>query len=129
MVPKGSKLYSILHLKCPRCHEGDFLEAHPYNLSNFNKVKERCPKCQLKYSMEPSFYYGSMYVSYAVGVAIAISVFVLTLIFRVDFSVGLLFGLIVAVLVLLMPYIGAVSKSIWANIFFKYDKTMAKRVK
>lgn len=129
MLPRGSKLYSILYLKCPRCHDGDFLEAHPYNLSNFNKVKAKCPKCQLKYSIEPSFYYGSMYVSYAVGVAIAIAVYVLTLIFGMQPSVGGLFGLIVAVLVLLMPYIGAVSKSIWANIFFKYDKTMAERIK
>lgn len=129
MFGKGSKLYSILFLKCPRCHGGEFLEAHPYNLGNFNKVRQRCPKCQLKYSLEPSFYYGSMYVSYAVGVAIAITVYVLTLIFRLELSVGALFGSIVVVLVLLMPYIGAVSKSIWANIFFKYDKAMAKRVK
>jgi uncharacterized protein (DUF983 family) len=129
MFRKGSKLYSILYLKCPRCHDGEFLEAHPYVLGNFNKVKKRCPKCQLKYSLEPSFYYGSMYVSYAVGVAISITVYVLTLIFGLELSVAALFGLIVAVLVLLMPYIGAVSKSIWANIFFKYDKTMAERIK
>ena len=129
MFSQGSKLFSILFLKCPRCHKGDFLEAHPYNLGKFNKVKKSCPKCQLKYSLEPSFYYGSMYVSYAVGVAIAITVYVLTLIFGVQTSMVTLFALIVAVLVVLMPYIGAVSKSIWANIFFKYDKAMAERSK
>lgn len=129
MFRKGSKLYSILFLKCPRCHEGGFLESHPYHLSKFNKVKKSCPECQLKYSIEPSFYYGSMYVSYGVGVAVAIAVYVLTLIFQWKASVGELFVTIVAVLVLLMPYIGAVSKSIWANIFFKYDKSILKRMK
>lgn len=129
MFGKGSKLYSILFLKCPRCHEGEFLEANPYKLSNFNKVKERCPKCNLKYSIEPSFYYGSMYVSYGVGVAVAVAVYVLTLIFGVDLSILGLFGLIVGVLVLAMPWIAAISKSIWANFFFQYDKEIAEKVK
>lgn len=129
MFNKGSKLYSILFLKCPRCHEGAFLEANPYKLSNFNKVKERCPKCELKYSLEPSFYYGSMYVSYGVGIAVAVAVYVLTLIFGFELNLAQVFGLIVTTLVLAMPWIAAVSKSIWANIFFKFDKKVAEQVK
>ncbi|MRI02444.1 DUF983 domain-containing protein [Kriegella sp. EG-1] len=129
MFGKGTKLYSILFLKCPRCHEGDFLEANPYVLSQFNKVKERCDKCGLKYSIEPSFYYGSMYVSYAVGIAVAVAIFVLTLIFNLNLRPLELFIAIVIGLILSMPYIGAVSKSIWANIFFKYDKAVAQKNK
>lgn len=129
MFGKESKLYSILFLKCPRCHKGAFLEANPYNLGKFNKVKKRCPKCELKYSIEPSFYYGSMYVSYGVGIAVAVAVYVLTLIFGLDLNPLTLFITIVVSLVLAMPYIGAVSKSIWANIFFKYDKKIAESVK
>lgn len=127
MIGNGSKLYSILFLKCPRCHKGDFLEAHPYKLRNFNKVKERCPHCDLKYSIEPSFYYGSMYVSYAVGIAVAVAVFVLTLLFGLELGPMPLFIAIVATLVIAMPYIAAVSKSIWANIFFKFDGEIAKK--
>lgn len=129
MVGKGSKLYSILFMKCPRCHQGRFLENHPYNLSSMNKVKDSCPSCGLKYMMEPSFYYGSMYVSYAVGVAVAMAVYVLIYISGLDLGVGGIFGVIVAALVLLMPYIGAVSKSIWANFFFKYDEAVARKVR
>ena len=128
MLKRGSKLYSILFLKCPRCQKGDFFEANPYKLSNFNKVKERCPKCQLKYSMEPSFYTGSMYVSYGVGIAVAVAVYVLTLIFGLKLKIGTLFILIVIALVLAMPWIAAVSKSIWANIFFTYDEEIAKKI-
>ncbi|MFK7811592.1 MAG: DUF983 domain-containing protein [Maribacter sp.] len=129
MLGKGSKLYSILLLNCPRCHQGDFLEANPYKLSNFNKVKERCPKCELKYSLEPSFYTGSMYVSYGVGIATAVAVYAFTLIFRLELKLSTLFILIVVALILTGPWIAAVSKSIWANIFFKYNKEIAEQVK
>ena len=27
MIKKGTKLYSILKLKCPHCHEGEFFEG------------------------------------------------------------------------------------------------------
>ncbi len=129
MLGKGSKLYSILFLKCPRCHEGAFLQGHPYNLGKINRVRETCPKCGLKYKIEPSFYYGSMYVSYAVGVAVAVAVYMLLLIFGLELSIGAIFGTIVGALVLLMPWIGAVSKSIWANFFFKFDKEEALKAK
>jgi len=129
MFGKGSKLYSILFLKCPRCHEGAFLENHPYNLSSMNSVRDTCPKCGLKYKMEPSFYFGSMYTSYGVGVALAVAVYVLTLLLGFDLGIAGIFGVIIATLVLLMPYIGAISKSIWANFFFKYDGEIAQKAK
>ena len=120
MLPKGSKLYSIIFLSCPRCHKGKFFEANPYKLSNFNKVKE--------YSIEPSFYTGSMYVSYAVGIAVAVATYVLILLFGLNLSLPTLFITIVVVLILTMPWIAAVSKSIWANMFFKYDKEIAQKI-
>ena len=125
---KKSILYSILFLKCPQCRQGEFLEANPYKISNMNKVKERCPKCDLKYSIEPSFYTGSMYVSYAVGIAIAVAAYIITLIFGLDFGpTGILLS-IIGSLFITMPYIGAVSKSIWAHFFFKYNTEIAKKV-
>ncbi|MFC3973482.1 DUF983 domain-containing protein [Maribacter sp. MAR_2009_72] len=91
-------------------------------------MKKHCPKCDLKYSIEPSFYTGSMYVSYAVGIAVAVAVYVLTLLFGLQTSIGTLFTLIVVALVLTMPWIAAVSKIIWANFFFKFDKKIAQNV-
>jgi uncharacterized protein (DUF983 family) len=125
---KKPKLYSILFLKCPQCRQGKFLEASPYKLSNANKVKESCPKCGLKYSMEPAFYTGAMYVSYGVGIAVAVATYLLTLIFGYDFGpTGILLSIIGALLIT-MPYIGAVSKAIWAHFFFKYNPEIAKKV-
>lgn len=124
----SSALYSILGLKCPRCRKGDFLESNPYQLTQFNKVKSHCPKCQLKYSIEPSFYTGSMYVSYGLGVALAIAVFVSSLLLNLQLSIFQQFIAIVVVLVFAMPYLGAVSKAIWAHFFFKFDKEIARQV-
>jgi hypothetical protein len=70
-----------------------------------------------------------MYVSYGVGVAVAVAVYLLILIFGLDLGIGGIFGSIVTALVLLMPYIGAVSKLIWANFFFSYDNTVARKAK
>ncbi len=122
-------IYSALFLKCPRCRQGKLLEASPYKVSNFNKVRNRCPKCNLKYAIEPSFFYGSMYVSYGVGVAIAVATFMIMLILGVADNPLLIFVAIVLVLAISFPYIGAVSKSIWAHIFIKYDAEIAAKVK
>ncbi len=78
--------------------------------------------------MEPSFYTESMYVSYGVGIAVAVAAYVLTLIFGLQLKVSTLFAVIFVSLILAMPWIAAVSKSIWANIFFKFDKKIAQEV-
>ena len=63
---KDSKLYSILHFKCPFCHEGDFFLSHPYDLKHAGDLHEACPVCHRKYEKEPGFYYGAMFISYAI---------------------------------------------------------------
>ncbi|MGC6479816.1 MAG: DUF983 domain-containing protein [Flavobacteriaceae bacterium] len=128
MFSRGSKLYNILRLKCPRCQQGQFLESHPYRLSNLNRVKDSCPQCGLKYKIEPSFYYGSMYVSYALGVGLGIAIYIVIFLSGIQMSLLAIFGCIVAGLVVLMPWIGALSKSIWAHIFMSYDPQIAAEV-
>ncbi|MBT0606743.1 DUF983 domain-containing protein [Aequorivita echinoideorum] len=125
---KKSYLYSTLFLKCPQCRQGNLLTANPYKLSETNRVREKCPKCGLKFHIEPAFYTGSMYVSYAVGTAVAIAVFIITYFTGLAENPLAIFGYIVLGLFLLMPYIGAVSKSIWAHFFFKYNPEIAKKV-
>jgi hypothetical protein len=68
---KGTKLYSILGNKCPRCHEGDFfMTKNPYNLKKFDKMHERCSVCSEKFDKEPRFFYVAMQVNYALTVAV-----------------------------------------------------------
>jgi len=68
---------------------------------------------------QPSTYY---------GVAVAVAVYVLSLIFGLDFGPTEILVSIIVALVITMPYIGAVSKSIWAHFFFKYNAEIAEKV-
>jgi len=61
-------LINIFRLKCPVCGKGEFLESRPRLFFKIIRVRDRCSSCQTGLKIEPSFYYGSMYVSYALGV-------------------------------------------------------------
>jgi uncharacterized protein (DUF983 family) len=121
MFKKGQKLYSIFKMKCPKCHEGDlFKTSNPYKLSEMANMHDRCEHCGCNYHPEPSFYYGSMYVSYGYTVAVFVAVFVLG---KYVFGLGIP-GIVTAlaiVLVLVAPYLFRLSRATWANLFIKYQ--------
>jgi uncharacterized protein (DUF983 family) len=109
-------------MKCPQCQEGEFFVSHPYDLKRAGDIHVHCPNCGLKYSKEPGFYYGAMYVSYALGVALFVTLWVsMNLFFNIE-SAGIQISVIVAATLLLTPYLYALSKIIWANFFIKYDR-------
>lgn len=109
-------------MKCPRCQEGDFFVSHPYNLKKAGEIHANCSNCGLKYAKEPGFYYGAMYVSYAIGVAIFVALWVSFNLFFEQVDVFVQIGIIAITFLLLGPYIYALSKIIWANLFIKYEK-------
>lgn len=126
---KGTKLYSILKMKCPQCQEGDFFVGHPYKLSTMGEVKKRCPKCNQKFELETGFYQGSYYVSYALGVALFVTVVVLNYIFRETITPTSLMVSFVLALIVLLPLLYTLSKIIWATMFIKYDKNAISNYK
>lgn len=121
MFAKGSKLYSILKLKCPHCHEGEFfVERNPYVLTRIGDTLEKCPVCLRRYEPEPGFFYGAMYVSYGLGVALFITIYVATAVLYPQAEMWLYIALIFAGLLLLGPVLYVLSKIIYANLFFHY---------
>ncbi|NKI31726.1 DUF983 domain-containing protein [Croceivirga thetidis] len=125
MLKKGSKLYSILTGTCPKCHnESMYVHKNPYLFSQLFKMHERCSHCNTRYKIEPSFFYGAMYVSYGVGVAFAIAVFV-TCYLIIETSLKNSFIAIIITLVVLLPIIIRLSRNIWINLFIKYDSKAA----
>ena len=119
---KGNKLYSILTGTCPVCQEESmYKNDNPYHVSKLFDMHERCSNCHTKYKMEPSFFFGAMYVSYGVGIAFAVPAFVIPYFFL---NVSLLntFFIIVATLFVFLPLIVRLSRNIWVNLFFNYDK-------
>ncbi len=124
MLKKGSKLYSILTGTCPKCHqESMYASKNMYNPSQTIKMNERCSNCNTKYKIEPSFFYGAMYVSYGVGTAFAVAAFVISYL-MIGTSLKIAFISIVSTMILFMPVIMRISRNIWINLFFKYDPNM-----
>lgn len=123
MSIKGTKLYSVLHLKCPFCHEGDFFVGHPYDLRYAGDVLEECPVCHRKYEKEPGFYYGAMFVNYAIGIAFSLVCFGITWWIAPQLSIWGFMAVVVGLIILAAPYLYALSKIMWANIFFSYQGT------
>ncbi len=124
---KGTKIYSIFTGTCPVCHEGKMYQLkNPYRLSQTLKMHEHCGHCHTKYKIEPSFFYGAMYVSYGVGVAVAIATFVIAYLIL---GMGRFntFLTITITLVVLLPIILRLSRNIWINLFFKFDPKKATK--
>lgn len=127
MIRKGMKLYSILFGACPKCHkESMYVNKNPYVLSEALKMQETCSHCKTKYLIEPSFFYGSMYVSYAVGIAFAVAAFVISY-FMLGASKLIAFIAIIFTIIGFMPVIMRLSRNIWINLFISYDKSLTKK--
>lgn len=127
MLKKGSKLNSILTGSCPKCQEESMYEdKNPYHLSKLYDMHETCSHCGLQYQIEPSFFYGAMYVSYGLTVAIGVAAFIIA---KVFLGLGLVeaFIAIIIALVVLTPVTARLSRNIYINIFVHYDKNAAKK--
>ena len=127
MLRKGNKLYSIITGACPKCHEENmYINKNPYMLSKTLKMHERCSNCNTKYKIEPSFFYGSMYVSYGVGIAFAVAAFVISYGFL---GTSLMVGFIAIIITMIgfLPVILRLSRNIWINLFLNYDKSLSKK--
>ncbi|TXG36543.1 DUF983 domain-containing protein [Seonamhaeicola maritimus] len=127
MFKKGTKFYSIITGSCPKCHqESMYCNKNAYIIADTLKINECCSNCNTKYRIEPSFFYGAMYVSYAVGIAFAVAAFVISNLF-LNASLKVTFISIVGTLVVFMPIIMRLSRNIWINFFMHYDKDLVKK--
>ncbi len=120
ILKKGTKLYSILKNKCPKCNEGNFFEDNnPLHLKKVLKTNENCPSCGFKYVIEPSFFYGAMYVSYGLSVGISVVTFIILYALGLNL-IAIFIGIIIA-LIMFTPFTLRLARLIYINIFVKYD--------
>ncbi len=121
MLKKGSKLYSILTGTCPKCqNESMYLDKNPLHFNKILKMHENCSHCGLKYQIEPSFFYGAMYVSYGLNVAVGIAASIVSFILFGS-SLKVAFIAIIVSLILLFPFVLRWSRNIYINMFVSYD--------
>lgn len=123
MLKKGSKLYSILTGTCPKCqNENMYLDKNPLHFNKILKMHENCSHCGLKYQIEPSFFYGAMYVSYGLNVATGIAAFIISFVL-LGSSLKVAFIAIIVSLIVLFPFVLRWSRNIYINMFVSYDPT------
>ena len=127
MIKKGTKLYSIIYGSCPKCQEESmYMCKNPYILTNTLKIHQHCSHCKTRYRLEPSFFYGSMYVSYGVGIAFAVAAFVISNLI-LEANINVTFMSIIGTLVVFGPIIMRLSRNIWINLFIHFDKNWADK--
>lgn len=121
------KLPSILKMKCPACHKGNmFSQASLFPLKHLLDMPERCPVCTQRMELEPGFYFGTGYVSYALSIAVMTAVAVA---FEVlwgfsfkDDSVFWYLGIAVTLTILLQPWIMRLSRVLYLYLFVKFGQ-------
>jgi uncharacterized protein (DUF983 family) len=121
MLKKGSKLNSILTGSCPKCQkESMYEDKNPLHLTKVLKMNEKCSHCGFKYQIEPSFFYGAMYVSYGLNVAVGIAAFIVSFVFF-RATIEQSFVSIILTLVVLFPFVLRLSRNLYINMFVSYD--------
>ncbi|MFN8344255.1 MAG: DUF983 domain-containing protein [Spirosomataceae bacterium] len=123
---KGTKLYSILNNKCPRCQQGQFFESNnPFSLKKFDKMNDQCAVCNESFSREPGFYIGGMYGSYALYTALITAVFV-TCVVYLGINIFYVLAVLIPFIIGSQPLFFRWGRLLWINIFVKYDPEVAK---
>ena len=116
---------NILSFKCPRCHQGNLFFNKWYNITNGNKMVEKCSVCSQRTELEPGFYQGTGYISYGLTVGISIITFVIWILSTgynlKNKEILFWFPLNVVLLILLQPWLMRLSRSIWLTMFYKND--------
>jgi uncharacterized protein (DUF983 family) len=115
---KGNVLYGILKFKCPHCHEGDFFDGFPPKAT----VNKSCEVCDRKLSLEPGFYQGSYYVTYALGVDVLVACWLIISVFSLDNIYDLMILVGPTSIILCAPIMYPMSKIIWANMFMGFKQ-------
>jgi len=132
--PTPNYLWSILTMKCPRCRKGPmFTDSNAYrklSLKHIFEMPDTCPVCRQKYDLEPGFWYGTGYVSYALAVAISVSTFVAWwVLIGISTEDNRIFYWLIfnaVALVVLQPWLMRLSRVIYMRFFISYDKNYSE---
>lgn len=100
-------------------------KAKMYNIKRVNDMYTNCENCGLRFEIEPGFFFGAMFVSYAFSVGVFLMNFVVLTVF---FNSPDIWVYIVSVLItslLLYPVIFRYSRIIFLYLFggVKFDRS------
>lgn len=125
MVKKGDKLYSIVGMKCPRCHEGKLWRSPLYKMK-FYDMYENCPVCGFKYEQEPGFWYGAMYMAYTFSSGALLIIMLFTMLV-LKWDLPHIFTAIGITALIGFSYNARLSRSAWLNMVVSYNSGWKKQ--
>jgi len=115
-------LKHLIKYKCPNCKKGNIFNSK--SIFSFGKMNPSCPECSLKYYVEPGFFYGAMYVSYALAVAESIVTYIICQFFFEKTFDLLIIPYIIAVILLLSTTNYKLSRVLWIYLFLSPKKKL-----
>ncbi len=83
-------------------------------------MHDDCSECGQHYQLEPSFYFGAMYVNYGITVAIAVAVFVAMYVVGNEEGFMHYIIAIISAIILSAPLTFRLGRMIWINMFVGY---------
>ncbi len=117
---KGSLLFGILKMRCPRCHEGKLFENTILSFKGSFEMVEDCPVCDQNFMPEPGFYYGAMLVSYILSSFFCLS-FVYFCKLVLGYSTNKSFLLLILICSFAFIWVYRIARSIWINVHIPYS--------
>lgn len=109
-------LVDIVSNRCPRCKSGHVFKSN--NLFSYKKVEmhKKCPQCELNFTKEPGFYWGSMYVSYALAMGEGALAYLICRLLGTDKFDPLNLWIIIATMLVFSPYNYRLARLVWLYI-------------
>lgn len=116
----GGVIWKIFNNKCPNCENGKVFRDKSFYFSvGYPKMNDNCPSCQYKFEIEPGFFIGALYVSYALTIGESIVTYLIAQQFF-DKLFDLRIILVVLPVLLLLTFINIrLSRMMWMYIFAK----------
>jgi uncharacterized protein (DUF983 family) len=111
-----SRFSAIIKGRCPKCRKGSVFISPPYSL-HFQKMHSACPVCGQDFEIEPGFYYGSMYFSYALTVLLGLFIVIGSYFLLSDPPVWVYLSILLGVLILLSPILFRFSRLLMLHWF------------
>ncbi len=124
---KGKKMYSIVNMKCPRCHEADMFRSPIFPKFHLFDMHEKCPVCEQSFNLETGFYWGAMYISYAYSSGALLIVAGICFLWL---HLGLIPSLIAMGLAAIIGFApnARLSRSTWINFFVHYNENWQRKL-
>jgi hypothetical protein len=106
-----------------------FTNSNAYSSLNVDKIldmPDNCPVCGQKYDLEPGFWYGTGYVSYALAFAMSVFTFIAWYVLIGmsinDNRVFWWLGINSVLLVISQPWLMRLSRVVYLRLFIPYDE-------